>query len=386
MRNQNASASRSVNAEQIDLHWILTGAAAVLLGFGFLFAGLPLRVDWKSFVVPFWVGMGVRAIFAATLLYLIGFPFSETIALLLARYKQQKSRIPVFAVFAVWMLMQFGFAIGGMIVIDGLALAELFDRAHGSLDTVRGILGSVVWPATYLFFGLVGMFCYNDLIASLQFIGAYDGFFMKMDSALMGGHSISGVAHFLIASLPLPTLNIAEFIYYGMFGQVGAGLVLTAMCLGRRESFRYVGTVLTAYILALALFYLWPTAGPFYTCPTHTLAQQQLVTYEYQKNALLKAQLLTTSYKQFNTVGPDYFIAFPCMHIAQPLVVLWFLRRWKRIAYALVAYDIVLVPAILLLEWHYLTDVIGGIIVAGIAIWLASIQIGRPLPLTSTAV
>ena len=73
------------------------------------------------------------------------------------------------------------------------------------------------------------------------------------------------------------------------------------------------------------------------------------------------------------------------MHIAQPLVVLWFLRRWKRIAYTLVAYDIVLVPAILLLEWHYLTDVIGGMIVAGIAIWLASIRIGNPLPRTSAA-
>jgi hypothetical protein len=100
-----------------------------------------------------------------------------------------------------------------------------------------------------------------------------------------------------------------------------------------------------------------------------------LATYDYQQNAVLKARLLTTSYKQFNTINADYFIAFPCMHIAQPLIVMWFLRRWKRITYALILYDVVLVPAILLLEWHYLVDVIGGILVAGAAIGLASIRL-----------
>jgi hypothetical protein len=151
------------------------------------------------------------------------------------------------------------------------------------------------------------------------------------------------------------------------------------MCLGRRESFRYVGTVLTAYVIALVLFYLWPTIGPFYTSPFQSLPRLQLATYDYQQNAVLKARLLTTSYKQFNVIDADYFIAFPCMHIAQPLVVMWFLRRWKRITCALILYDVILVPAILLLEWHYLADLVGGILVAGAAIGIASIGIGRPL-------
>jgi hypothetical protein len=63
-----------------------------------------------------------------------------------------------------------------------------------------------------------------------------------------------------------------------------------------------------------------------------------------------------------------YFIAFPCMHIAQPLIVMWFLRRWKRMLVFLCAYDCLLIVSILLLEWHYLVDIIGGILVAGIAI------------------
>ncbi len=360
----------------VDLHWIVTACAGVLLLVGSHLAGLPLRVNWRLFIGAFWGGMAVRAIFAATLLYLIGFPLSQTVKPVWIRYQQQKARIPAFAIFATWMLMQFGGALGGMIVVDGLALGELMDRSLGSLDTIAKVLRSVAWPAVYLFFGLVAMFCYNDLIASMKFIGVYDAFFLKVDSILMSGHSISGIAHSLAPRLPVQAFGIAEFIYYGMFGQVGAGLVLTALCLGRRESFRYVGTVLTAYAIALVLFYLWPTIGPFYTCPFHSLPHVQLATYDYQQNAVLKARLLTTSYKQFNIIETDYFIAFPCMHIAQPLVVMWFLRRWKRITYALILYDAVLLPAILLLEWHYLVDLIGGILVAGAAIGLASIRIG----------
>jgi len=359
----------------VDLHWIVTTCAGLLLVVGCYFEGLPLRVNWHFFISAFWGGMTVQAIFAATLLYLIGFPLSQTVKPVWARYKQQKARIPVFAIFATGMVLHFGGVRGGMIAVDGLVIAELMDRSQGSLDTIVNALRSVAWPAVYLFFGLVAMFCYNDLIASMKFIGAYDAFFLKVDSLLMNGHSISGIAHFLAQRVPVQVFGIAEFIYYGMFFQIGAGLVLTALCLGRRESCRYVGTVLTAYVIALALFYFWPTIGPFYTCPSHSHPQFHLYTYEYQENAVLKARLLVTSYKQFNTINADYFIAFPCMHIAQPLIVMWFLRRRKRITYALILYDIVLIPAILLLEWHYLVDVIAGVLVAGAAIWLASIRL-----------
>jgi hypothetical protein len=56
------------------------------------------------------------------------------------------------------------------------------------------------------------------------------------------------------------------------------------------------------------------------------------------------------------------------MHIAQPLVVAWFLRRWKRMLAVLAAYDVLLLAAIVLLEWHYVVDIIAGVLVACVAI------------------
>jgi hypothetical protein len=56
------------------------------------------------------------------------------------------------------------------------------------------------------------------------------------------------------------------------------------------------------------------------------------------------------------------------MHFAQALISLWFLRRWKRLLILLIIFDALLVPSILLLENHYLVDLITAVPVAGLAI------------------
>src|SRR5579859_4939000 len=104
----------------VALHWIITACAGVLLVAACHFEGLPLRLNWPLLIKAFWGGMTVGAIFAATLLYLIGFPLSQTVKPVWMHYKQQKARIPIFLVFATWMVLHFGVVLGGIIVFDGL--------------------------------------------------------------------------------------------------------------------------------------------------------------------------------------------------------------------------------------------------------------------------
>ena len=92
-----------------------------------------------------------------------------------------------------------------------------------------------------------------------------------------------------------------------------------------------------------------------------------LEVYAIQKSLMAHA-LALWNHVPIRRISAGYFIAFPCMHIAQPLIVMWFLRRWKRMLIVLCAYDCLLIVSILLLEWHYVVDIIGGILVAGIAI------------------
>jgi len=131
--------------------------------------------------------------------------------------------------------------------------------------------------------------------------------------------------------------------------------------------------LLTAYYLGLVLFCLWPSMGPFFTCPNHFFEfPQYLRTYSAQMGMAAKAHLLATN-RGLSQVDTDYFIAFPCLHIAQPLIVAWYLRKWRRMVILLLAYDVLLIPAILLLEWHYLVDIFGGVAIAVLAI-----QLNRP--------
>ena len=354
-------------------HFLVPAICGVILVPAFWIQKLPLHIDWPRFLGAYWGGLGVRALFTASVLFVIGFPTHETLRPMWARYRAQRVRILILAIFVVAMVWEFGWQLGGMVVVDGLVITELMDRTSGSLESISKILRAIFWPAVYLFCGLVAMFCYNDLIASLKFIGAYDWMFLKADAWLLHGSSVSQIAHLAADHASIRAFDAAEFVYYGMFGQIGAALILLSVCLGKGQSCRYVSSILSAYALAVLIFYIWPSMGPFYTCQAHFAHfPKTLETYGIQQNAMLKAKLLMTSYKHFNTIGTDYFIAFPCMHIAQPLVVLWYLRRWRRIAACLIAYDLVLLPAILILEWHYLIDIVGGGIVAMIAIAITS--------------
>ena len=70
-------------------------------------------------------------------------------------------------------------------------------------------------------------------------------------------------------SLPFYFFRFLEFIYYGMFSQIGAALIMVSLQYGKRRGLQFVGAILTGYYFALSLFYLWPSQGPFYLCPIH---------------------------------------------------------------------------------------------------------------------
>jgi PAP2 superfamily len=353
-----------------NVHWFLSGILAAAIVPAFLSVHLPLAVNWGRLIPIYWVGLAVRAVLVAVVLFVVGFPLEQTLRPLFIHYKNQKSRIPFFVLFAAGMIWKFGLITGITLVVLGVALAELVDRANGDLVHLWHQFRPVFPPAAYFFFGLILVFAYNDFIASTKDPGAYDWLFLKMDFYLGFRPSLSALAHATAKHLPAWGLHFAEYIYYAMFNQIGAALIILAMHSGTKQALRFVGTLLTAYYLALILFFFWPSMGPFYTCPNHfEQFSNSLATYGSQLGAVFKYHLLNTN-RAFSQVDTDYFIAFPCLHIAQPLIVLWFLRRWKRITIVLLLYDLILLPSILLLEWHYFVDVIGGLIVAAIAIWL----------------
>ena len=153
-----------------------------------------------------------------------------------------------------------------------------------------------------------------------------------------------------------------------MFLQIGATLIFLALDEGRTRALQFVGTILISYYLALIIFYIWPAQGPYTLCPAHfSRFPTSLQSYTIQ-STLIPHALALFQHARITRISTDYFIAFPCMHIVQPIIVLWFLRRRRRLFLALAVYDLFLVAAILMLEMHYVIDIVVAVPVAMLSI------------------
>jgi hypothetical protein len=250
-----------------------------------------------------------------------------------------------------------------LIWLCGLVVGEFYFR-NGPWASVISVLA----PWIYLTIGLQTAFAYNTAIVSVRPFNLYDPFFRWLDGALF--HiSVANISH-AASILYAP----AEIVYYAMGGVMGAALIFLCLAGDRPRAFEMAGAILTAYYLSLLVFWAWPSNGPYSldpgSLPTSTF------TGAIQHASYANAAAL---YHHRAWLAPvyGYFVAFPSMHVAQPLLAGWFLRRWRRVSVLIFVYCGLLVAAILVLEWHYLVEIIGGILIAALSIALASISLGH---------
>lgn len=354
-----------------SFHWFATLLMAAAVVPMFRLAGLPLRIDLVGMAWVYWWASAVRAVLVAISLAVLGLPWSQTLGPLIQHYRRQKLRLPFLGLLAVWLVHLFGWEFGLVLVIETVAVAELLDRGPELLG--KRVM-NVLIPAGYFFLGLLLVFALNHAIAGLEFAGTWDGFFNRWDGRIFG-LTVSEAANWSKAHLPQWLWQVASLAYYDVYGQVGAALAIIALAAGgRREALRYVGIILTGYALALTIFYFMPSMGPFALRDAPPGAPAWLAeTYFSQRVVPLRAQLL---WKHAALPGgiqvqlADYYIGFPCMHVAMPAIALWFLRRWRRMAALLLAFDLLIILGIVLLEWHYFLDILGGVGAAAVAIAL----------------
>jgi PAP2 superfamily len=326
---------------------------------------LPLKFDWITLSVAYWLVLAAQSIFAAVVLCLIGLPGGQLLEPFLSRYRQNPLRIVPLLVFVAILVWLTNWLRAMILGIDAVAVLELVNRQK---DRRLQAASAILVPAVYLFFGFLMVLAYNNAIASMRYNFATDPALAAIDRWLLHGHSVSDLTHWALEAFPLSFFKGLEFIYFGMFLQIGATLMLLALCEGRTRSLQFVGTILTSYYLALIIFYVWPAQGPYNLCPGHfSRFPASLQSYTIQKT-LIPHALALWHHQPIKRISTDYFIAFPCMHIVQPMIVLWFLRRWRMMVVALVAYDGLLIAAILMLEMHYVIDIIAALPVAALAI------------------
>ena len=330
------------------LHYWLTASLALLL--------LPvchatkLRFEMPSYLPDFLLGWALQSIIWAGVLYQFGMPgaFSEL--------RGNWRRFLIAAGIPVLLVSLFGFRAAGLVSIVGLVILEFYYRG-GNWNSVA----SALIPWAYLAAGIQLAFFYNSAIVSVRPFNLYDTSFLRLDA--MAGISVANISH-AASAFYAP----AEMVYYAIGGVMGAALLFLCLAGDRRAALQMSGAILTAYYLSLAIFYLWPSHGPYSLAPTGF--PPQMITEMVQRASYANAAAL---YRHRTWMSPalGYFVAFPSMHVAQPFIAGWFLRRWRRVSMLVFGYCGLLVPAIVILQWHYFVDIVAGLVIAGLAILMA---------------
>jgi hypothetical protein len=354
---------------------VLTATATVALPWALWRARFPFALEWSSLIASC-LFLFFESVIVAGLLWFVENPPGVLEGN--SRFWGDIRKPLLLLVFSIVLAI----VVGIKASIAGTMFALVVLQSRPALRR-RLTVRSLALPAAYFVAGIIVAFAYNNVLARIHFFGTYDRFFNALDARLFG-ITAPQLVRAAVKVLPQWSFSILNFIYYGMFAQLGATLILCGIHDGQRQALRFVGTVLTAYYLALIVYFFWPCYGPFYLDPASPGAVGAT-----QKILVANAQYLWSG-GAVKYIPIGYYVAFPSLHIAQPLIALWFVRRWKRIAFVLAIYDTLLVAAIIVPEWHYFVDLIGGVGVAGLAILATgSFRIGgltmHPTPADSSS-
>lgn len=344
------------------MHYWATGFLALALLYLLASFHLPMHYDWNFFLPTYWLVLPVQSAFLAILLFLLGSSWRDTLYPFIDRLRKNPARVLLVLVYTGILVFWTSWIRVIALTSTTIVFLELF--AKNQAQQKWRLFWAVFLPALYLFVGLLLIFSYNDIIIRTHFFGKSDIFFNSIDAWLMHGATIASISHAATAILSMPVLRSLEFIYYSLFALIGAGIFLIGINFGRAAGLRYIGALLTAYYVSLTLFYLWPSQGPYYLSMNSSLAlPAALRTHTIQTLLLARSQAIWAQ-EPLQKISGDYYIAFPCMHIAQSLIATWFLRSWRKMLAILVAYNALLLIAIILLQWHYIVDILAGILLA----------------------
>ena len=337
-------------------------------------AHLPLAVNFVDIFVAIWFGTAVTGTFFAVIIAAIGLPGRNTLIPLGHRFLKEKGRIAVTLVLAVMMFLILGPSLGFVLTIDALAVAELLLRLRRPL---KEIAFDLLVPAAYLFCEVIFVLTYNHAIPGIRNPESFDAFLNHADKVLFG-LQVSTLARQCLDHLPHLYMQTLQIAYFGMFGTIGGTLIFLAIASGRREAVRLVRTIFICSVISVSVYACMPAIGPWiFSVPHQAKDAFLLPTYGTQQMIVQRANLLwshTYSTQVYRADVTDAFVSFPSLHVAVPLIAIWFLRGYRRMFRAGAAvYILFLVPSVVLLEWHYIVDVAGGIVVAVLAIWISSL-------------
>ncbi len=236
------------------------------------------------------------------------------------------------------------------------------------------LLGAVLWYCRWRSFRRLGDACElgiwavlftNVLSVLIQVAGRSPYPLVDADLAQLDARSHFATASAVLLTARMPALRISLMLCYALTGPlIIAAVLVPPLCGYANAARRYVLGIVLAAILTAAAFAVWPAAGPWTTEGFRPSREQAAVTAYLER---LKSTAPTTL--DMNDAG---IVAFPSFHVLLAILTAVALSaiRWLRIPVWALA--LLVGISTLTTGWHYLVDVVGGIVLAIISLYAAN--------------
>ncbi|MBI5051070.1 MAG: phosphatase PAP2 family protein [Nitrospirae bacterium] len=235
-----------------------------------------------------------------------------------------------------------------IILITVLSLLIYFKSKHN--NKILRITYDIVFPVITVFL------IFDSLGGMIRYINprTYDHLLIRMDYLLFGGHPTVALESFA-SPLFTEVLQLAYSSYYFLPVILGAVLKIT----GKEAAFnRSLFLVILCFYLSYAGYILVPAIGPRYTM-NHLQG--------IELHGIFLRDFIDSALNAIEGTKRD---AFPSGHTAVTLVVLYLAHRFQKSLFRVFLPVVVaLLISTVYLRYHYVVDVIGGILLSVFTIW-----------------
>jgi membrane-associated phospholipid phosphatase len=252
----------------------------------------------------------------------------------------------------------------GLVLVHGLILAAGRFPANRALDLLRHFYPVLLYTA---------FFCETGAINRMFFPDYLDPVAIRLEQAVFGCQPSVLFVYRLPWLVVSEVFYAAYFSYYVMIAGIGLALFLR----DRRQFFHYVSVVSFVFYVCYVIYIIIPIIGPRtffgeyanYRLPAEVQRLAIQGGYPEAIRAGVFYRLMGWVYRVFESPGA----ALPSSHVAVAVCTVFFSFRYlPRIRYPHLLAAVLLCAATVYCRYHYLIDVVLGLVAAGVLIPLGN--------------
>ena len=262
-------------------------------------------------------------------------------------------------------------------------------RRHWSPTKLKAVTREVMterWPASHWWFALIGLAAWYLGYAAFRNVKSmapsvndrlWDDELAKFDEFLFVGHDPASVMHAWFGEGL--AAHLLSGIYVLWIGLVPVSIAIALVWTRHRHAGAwYVTAVALDWCLGAAIYVMVPTVGPIYSDPGNFAGLPHTYVSDLQETLWtdrLAVMADPTGAENLQTVA-----AFASLHVAIMVTiclvaVLVQLPRWIRTTAWVFLFLTIL--STVYLGWHFAADVLGGVALGAVAVWLAGMATGN---------